>query len=240
MGAFIQGIVQGLSEFFPISSSGHLVLFSYMFGLRGDLPFVAFLHLGTFIAVFFFTLKKIILAFKKPWLLLVLTISTIPAGAVYFLFKDSVEKSFNPKNLPLMFSITATVLLIASVKDGSKKMVKMSILDATIIGLAQAFALFPGISRSGMTISTALLLGYEGEDAVYYSFLLSLPATLAGGILNIKGVGGQEATLGLVSSLLFGLFALFLVKKIVKVKKFHAFAYYLAFVSILSYFEVIR
>ena len=239
MGAFVQGIVQGLSEFFPISSSGHLVLFSYMFGLRGDLPFVAFLHLGTFIAVFIFTFKKIILAFKKPWLLLVLTISTIPAGAVYFIFKDTVEKSFNPKNLPLMFSITAAILLIASVKEGNKKMIDMSILDATIIGLAQAFALFPGISRSGMTISTALLLGYEGEEAVYYSFLLSLPATLGGGVLNIKGVGGQ-ATLGLVSSLLFGLLALFLVKKIVKIKKFHSFAYYLAFVSILSYFEVIR
>ncbi len=239
MGAFIQGIVQGLSEFFPISSSGHLVLFSYMFGFRGDLPFVAFLHLGTFIAVFLFTLKKIILALKKPWLLFMLIISTIPAGVVYLLFKDTVEESFNPRNLPLMFSITAAILLVASVKNGSKKMINMSILDATIIGLAQAFALFPGISRSGMTISAALLLGYEGEDSVYYSFLLSLPATLAGGILNIKGVGGQ-ATLGLVSSLLFGLLALFLVKKIVKVKKFHAFAYYLVLVSTLSYFEVIR
>lgn len=238
MGAFIQGIVQGLSEFFPISSSGHLVLFSHLFGLRGDLPFVAFLHLGTFFAVFLFTIKKIILALKKPWLLLVLIISTIPAGAVYFLFKDVVEESFNPKNLPLMFSITSTILLIASVKEGKKKMVKMSLLDATIIGFAQAFALFPGISRSGMTISAALLLGYEREDAVYYSFLLSLPATLAGGILNIKGAGAQ-ATLGLISSLIFGLLALFLIKKIVSIGKFHIFAYYLTFVALISYFGVI-
>ena len=239
MGAFVQGIVQGLSEFLPISSSGHLVLFSYLFGLRGDLPFVAFLHLGTFVAVFLFTIKKIFLALRRPWLLFVLIISTIPAGVVYILFKDAVEESFNPKNLPLMFSITAAILLLASVKSGDKKMVKMSVLDATIIGIAQAFALFPGISRSGMTISAALLLGYDREDAVYYSFLLSLPATFAGGVLNIKGAGAQ-ATLGLVSSLVFGLLALFLVKKIVRVGKFHMFSYYLMFVSLISYFGVIR
>lgn len=239
MGAFVQGIVQGLSEFLPISSSGHLVLFAYLFGLRGDLPFVAFLHLGTFVAVFFFTIKKIFLALRKPWLLFVLIISTIPAGVVYFAFKDTVEEAFNPKNLPLMFSITAAILLMASVRDGNKKMVNMSVLDATIIGLAQAFALFPGISRSGMTISAALLLGYSREDAVYYSFLLSLPVTLAGGILNIKGAGAQ-AFLGLVSSLVFGLLALFLVKKIVRVGKFHLFSYYLVFISFITYFEVIR
>ncbi len=238
MGGLVQGMVQGLTEFLPVSSSGHLVLFSYLFGLRGDLPFVAFLHLGTFFAVFIFTFKKIIFVLKKPLLIIMLVISTIPAGIVYMIFKDSVEKSFNPKTLPLAFSVTALFLMFASIRTGEKKMEDVSILDATLIGIAQAFALFPGISRSGMTISAALLLGYKGEDAVYYSFLLSLPATLVGGIMNIEGAGAQ-ATLGLISSLLFGLLALFLVKRIVNVGKFHLFSYYLSFVAILTYFEVV-
>jgi undecaprenyl-diphosphatase len=238
MGAIIQGTIQGLTEFLPISSSGHLVLFSYLFGLRGDLPFVALLHLGTFFAVLIFTSKKILYVLMRPKIILMLIISTIPAGIVWVLFKDAVEKSFNAKLLPLTFSITASFLLLASVVKGNKKMDDMGIVDALIIGIAQAFALLPGISRSGMTISAALLLGYEAEDSIYYSFLLSLPTTFAGGILNIEGAGAQ-GILGLIFSFAFGLLALFLVKKAVKTGEFHLFSYYLSFVAFLSYFGVI-
>ena len=237
MEVFLQGMVQGLTEFLPVSSSGHLVLMSELFGFRGDLPFVAFLHLGTFFAVFLFTFKKIIFALKRPRIILMLIASTIPAGIVWIFFKDALEKSFRPGILPITFSITATFLVIGSAKFGKKKMEDMNILDAIVIGLFQALALFPGISRSGMTISAALLLGYDPEDSVYYSFLLSLPATFAGGILNLKGAGAQ-ATAGLLSSLFFGLLALFLVKRSAISRKFHLFSYYLFIVAVISYYGV--
>ncbi len=237
MDAFLQGIVQGLTEFLPVSSSGHLVLMS-LFGFRGDLPFVAFLHLGTFFAVLAFTFKELLKVLRNLRLIVALIVSTAPAALVWILFKDAVERSFNPRVLPLTFSVTALFLLLASVKSGNKRMEDITFLDALIIGVFQAFALLPGISRSGMTISAALLLGYSPESAVYYSFLMSLPATLAGGILNVEGAGTQ-AMLGLVSSLLFGLLALFLVRKAVFSGKFHLFSYYLVAVSIFAYFGVI-
>ena len=237
MDAFLQGMVQGLTEFLPISSSGHLVLMSELFGFRGDLPFVAFLHLGTFLAVLIFTFKKLIFAFRSPKIILMLIISTIPAGIVWIIFKRAVENSFKPEILPITFSLTAAFLVIGSARFGNKKMENMNAIDALIIGVFQAFALLPGISRSGMTISSALLLGYDPEDSVYYSFLLSLPATLAGGVLNLKGAGAH-ATAGLLSSLFFGLLALFLVKKSTISRKFHLFSYYLFFIAVISYYGV--
>ncbi len=234
MGAVIQGIVQGLTEFLPISSSGHLEVFSKVFGFRGDLSFVALLHLGTFFAVFIFAFKKLVFAFKKPWVLFMLFISTLPAVIFGMLFEDVVEKSFNAEILPITFSITAFFLLIGSVSSGRKKMEEMSWIEALLIGFAQLLALFPGISRSGMTISAALLLGYTFEDALYYSFLMALPVTLGAGILKFQGAG-TPGLVGLVFSFLFGLLALFLLKKSVYLGKLHVYGYYLVGVSLVSF-----
>ena len=235
MDAVFQGIVQGLTEFLPVSSSGHLELFSLLFGFRGDLSFVAFLHLGTFIAVLIFSFKKLLYVFEKPMIMAMLIISTIPAVVFGLIFEEMIEKSFNPKVLPVTFSITAAFLLLGSVMDGKKKMEEMHWVDALLIGFAQVLALVPGISRSGMTIAAALILGYDLEDSLYYSFLMALPVTLGAGLLKFQGAG-TPGLVGLTFSFLFGLLALFLLRKSVYSCKLHYFGYYLIGVSLISFF----
>jgi len=235
MEAFIQGLVQGLTEFLPVSSSGHLVFLSKIFGFRGDLSYVAMLHLGTFFAVFIFTFQKLLYVLKRWKLILMLIISTIPAAVVGVFFENYVEEAFNYSVLPLSFSLTAVFLLFASVFDGKKSMDDMTWWDALIIGISQAVAVVPGISRSGLTIAAAIMIGYKREDALYYSFLMSLPVTLGAGVLNFEGAGAS-GLVGLIFSFLFGLLALFLLKKIVVTNKIHLFGYYLLIIAMTSYF----
>jgi len=235
MEAFVQGLVQGLTEFLPVSSSGHLVFLSKVFGFRGDLPYVAMLHLGTFFAVFIFTFRKLIYVLKRWKLILMLVISTVPAAVVGVFFENYVEEAFNYSVLPLTFSLTAVFLLFASVFNGKKSMDEMTWWDALIIGAAQAVAVIPGLSRSGLTIATGMMIGYKREDALYYSFLMSLPVTLGAGILNFEGAGAS-GLIGLLFSFIFGLLALFLLKKIVIMNKLHLFGYYLIAIAMISYF----
>ena len=235
MDAIIQGTVQGLTEFLPVSSSGHLELLSKLFGMRGDLPFVAFLHLGTFFAVFIFTFKHILKVLRSFKLLSLLFVSTIPAVLVGVLFEDLIEKIFNPSVLPYSFTITAALLVIGSSQRGKKRMEEMDVWDALLIGVAQAIAIIPGISRSGSTIAAALILGYSPEDSLYYSFLMSLPVTFGAGILKFQGAGAS-ALVGLTFSFLFGLLALFLIRFSIIKDKFHVFSYYLLSIAALSFF----
>ncbi len=235
MEAFIQGLVQGLTEFLPVSSSGHLVFLSKVFGFRGDLSYVAMLHLGTFFAVFIFTFKKLMYVLKRWKLIVMLMISTIPAAIVGVFFENYVEEVFSYSVLPLSFSLTAVFLLFASVFNGKKAMDDMTWWDALIIGIAQAIAVIPGLSRSGLTIAAAIIIGYRREDALYYSFLMSLPVTFGAGVLNFEGAGAS-GLVGLLFSFIFGLLALFLLKKIVIMNKFHLFGYYLLVIAMISYF----
>ncbi len=235
MGSLIQGIVQGLTEFLPISSSGHLVFLGDLFGLRSDLAFVAFLHLGTFLAVFIFSFKNLIRVLKRPRLLIPLSISTLPAVVVGLWFGDAVESSFRISVLPITFSITAAFLGLSRGRSGSKKMEDMSIFDALMIGLAQALAVFPGISRSGLTIATAMLLGYDWKESMYYSFLLSLPVILGAGLLE-SGKMNFHALPGFISAFVFGMVGLYMVKFLIEKRTFHLFGYYLVMIAILTYF----
>ncbi len=235
MDAIIQGILQGLTEFLPISSSGHLELASRLFGFRGGIDFVAALHLGTFFAVFIFSFKKLIFALKRPRLILALFISTLPAFVVGVFLEDAIEKFFNYTILPYSFALTALFLLLGSASNGNKKMEDMNFVDALVIGLFQAAAVVPGLSRSGLTIASAMYLGYGMEDALYYSFLMSLPVTFGAGILKFQGAG-NAALVGFFFSFIFGLLALFLLRTSVYKEKFHLFGYYLIFVSLVSYF----
>jgi undecaprenyl-diphosphatase len=218
--ALILGMIQGLTEFLPISSTGHLYLGRKLFGLQeAGLLLDTMLHIGTLLAVFIFYKQEFIKIIKNPFskLTFLLIVGTIPAIVVGLLFKDYFEEiSKTGVTIGWEFLITGIFLWFAdSIKNGSKKMDDISYKDALIIGTFQAAAIFPAISRSGMTIVAALWRKLDRETAAYFSFLLSTPA-IAGAVvlqsLDLFQGGGEEITLsallvGIFSSAIFGYFA---------------------------------
>ena len=212
--SFILGIVQGLTEFLPVSSSGHLVLFQQLFGLREpDLLLDVMLHLGTLIAVvavfrddiwnifkdttkgvkYLIKHKKLNPAFDEflniKFILLII-IATIPTGLIGFLFEDLFEKLFG-STLSVGFMLLVTGTILASLRwviTREKDIKEMGIMDALIIGIVQGLAITPGISRSGITIVFGLWRGLNREVAAKFSFLLSIPALLGATLLQISKI----------------------------------------------------
>ncbi|MGZ4095611.1 MAG: undecaprenyl-diphosphate phosphatase [Bacteroidia bacterium] len=215
--ALILGIIQGLTEFLPISSTGHLYLGRNLFGLQeAGLLLDTMLHVGTLLAVFVFYKDEFMKIIKNPFckLTFLLIVGTIPAVVIGLLFKDYFEEiSKTGATIGWEFLITGIFLWFAdSIKNGYKKMDEISYSDAFIIGTFQAAAIFPAISRSGMTIVAALWRKLDRETAAYFSFLLSTPA-IAGAVvlqsLDLVSGGGEEISLsallvGIVSSAIFG------------------------------------
>lgn len=212
--AVIQGLIQGLTEFLPVSSSGHLSLFQYFTGTssEGSLLFSVMLHFGTLAAVmiaFWPTIWELIIEFFSIFgdlftgrlfrgypsphrrMLYFLMISCVPLLAVPFV-KDRIE-GFSTDNSIIaegcFFLVTALLLTLAdrSIK-GIKTARSMTLGDSVAVGVAQLFATLPGISRSGSTVSAGLLMGLDRGFAVTYSFILGLPAILAAGLLDLKDV----------------------------------------------------
>ena len=230
-------IVQGFTEFFPVSSSGHLVLFQKILDFT-TLPLVydLFFHLGTLLAVvvyFFKDLRPLVLRFYEKdnfRMLLLLAAASLPTAVIGFLFKDFFEALFEKNNaIGLCFLFTATVLLASRYL----RLKKVSMFPAAfIIGVAQGIAIIPGISRSGMTIAVALILGLGFEFSFRFSFLLSIPAILGAVLLEYDRIpwqGGHwpQLLLAVLVSALAGLLALALLKRVMLREKFHRFALYL-------------
>jgi undecaprenyl-diphosphatase len=180
--AFVLGLIQGLTEFLPVSSTGHLYLGRHFFGLdKAGLFLDTMLHLGTLLAVITVYWRELLGLIRRPFsrLSLLLIIGTIPALAIGYLFADFFDYlETTGITIGWEFLITGTILWISDgIKNkGYKELEKISYLDALIIGLAQAVAIFPAISRSGMTIAAALFRKINKETAAYFSFLLSIPA----------------------------------------------------------------
>ncbi|MGG3468041.1 undecaprenyl-diphosphate phosphatase [Neobacillus pocheonensis] len=215
--ALILGIIQGLTEFLPISSTGHLYLGRNLFGLQeAGLLLDTMLHVGTLLAVFVFYKDEFIKIIKNPFskLTILLIVGTIPAVIFGLAFKDFIDEiSKTGVTIGWEFLITGIFLWLAdSAKNGHKKMDDISYKDALIIGTFQAVAIMPAISRSGMTIVAALWRKLDRETAAYFSFLLSTPAIAGAIVLQTKdllGGAGEEISLsallvGIVSSALFG------------------------------------
>ena len=194
--AFILAVIQGISEWFPISSSGHLVLASYILGFENSLAFDVALHFGTLMAVFVYFGKDItdilrdVLSFKfktdNGKMGLFLIIATIPAAFIGFLLRHFIENSLN--NLYLLalgFSITGVLLLISSLDVKLIKNNKLSYGIALGIGLFQVASLFRGISRSASTICGGVLLGLDQKKAARFSFLMSIPIIFGANLLTI-------------------------------------------------------
>ncbi|OGO77943.1 MAG: undecaprenyl-diphosphatase [Clostridiales bacterium GWB2_37_7] len=238
--AIILGIVQGLTEFLPISSSGHLVLMQKIFGItEPTLIFDTSVHLGTLIAVFAVFKDDIIQILKKPfqkltWLLLA---GTIPTAIVGIAFKDTFEQMFRSgSTLGFEFLATGAILLWSgTLKSGRKSVRETSYFDAAFIGVMQGLAIMPAISRSGLTISGALFRNLDREFAARFSFLLSVPAILGAAVFQVKdimevgggsGIGMNALIAGSVAAALAGYVSIKYMLRVLREGKIKYFAYY--------------
>ncbi|WP_044641062.1 undecaprenyl-diphosphate phosphatase [Risungbinella massiliensis] len=182
------GIIQGLTEFLPISSTGHLYLGRQLFGLReSGLIVDTMLHLGTLLAVLLYYRQEIMRLIKQPFTKLsaLLVVGTIPAVLFAFLLKDLLEElSDSGITIGWEFLVTGILLLLADRmrSKGTRELSDMNLKDALIIGFAQGAAIFPALSRSGLTVTAAIFRGFTSSTAAYFSFFLSIPA-IAGAVL---------------------------------------------------------
>jgi undecaprenyl-diphosphatase len=226
--AIFQAIIQGFTEFLPVSSSGHLSLIQHFTGVVGEeaLVFSIILHLGTLVAIFF-AFKKLIIdlffeffraifdiftgkfSFKDmtpPRRMLVMLALSLACFIIYIPFKDFAEGVVGDGDIiieGICFLITATMLFIADRAIKGKKTAKdIKAKDAITIGLFQGVALMPGVSRSGSTIAGALIAGLSRETAVEYSFLLGVPSILAGSIFALKDVDYSNVDIGILPAVL--------------------------------------
>jgi len=252
--AIFLGIVQGLTEFLPVSSSGHLVFFQSLFGLKEPpIFFDVMLHLGTLLSVAVYFRMDIwriiqgigsILRRKEEnredakfflWIIL----ASIPTGLMGIFFKDWFESFFSkPKLVGGMLLITGLILWLTRwVKKEGKPLGQMRWFDAILVGIAQGFAIIPGISRSGATISAGLFCGLDRELCGKFSFLLSIPAILGATLLEIKKMdsGGALLTTLTGTAIAFGvgILALTILIKIIKMGKIFNFSYYCCGMGIL-------
>ncbi|MFZ5988125.1 MAG: undecaprenyl-diphosphate phosphatase [Bacillota bacterium] len=213
--AIILGIVQGLTEFLPISSSGHLTLFQKLFGLEeGAVTFGVAVHFATLVAVVAVLWKDVLEMIKKPFgkLSLLVVVGTIPTLVIALIFKDTFEYlAETGASLGIEFIFTGIILWYAESLNNNKKKDKTlndtNYKDAVVVGIAQGFAILPAISRSGTTLAGALFRGLNREFALRFSFLMSIPAILAGTLVEgVDLVRGTNAGVDLIT-LLAGMLA---------------------------------
>lgn len=231
--AILVGIVQGLTEFLPVSSSGHILLVSRIMGIEPSLSFTLIVHLATLLSVVIAMRKELADFFrsKDKWGKIIL--ATACSLVVIFALNGMLSDAFDGKYLGLSFLVTAALLVISGFAKPTKK--EVSYIGAVIIGCAQGFAVMPGLSRSGTTISTALFTGVERSAAVSFSFLLSIPIIIGSATLDLitHGIGSISIlplVFGFVSAFICGLFAVRLMKKLTS-KISDAFAIYLIALS---------
>ena len=254
--AFILGMIQGLTEYLPVSSSGHLAIGSALFGIQGDdnLTFSIVVHVATVLSTLVILWKEVDWIFRglfkfqmndETKYVINILISMIPIGIVGLFFKDKVEEVFGSGLfiVGLMLLITAALLAFSYyAKPRTKEHISMK--DAFIIGLAQACAVLPGLSRSGSTIATGLLLGDKKEKLAQFSFLMVIPPILGEALLDVmkmmKGenvTGSMEALpliVGFVAAFVAGCAACKWMINIVKRGKLIYFGIYCAIVGVLT------
>jgi undecaprenyl-diphosphatase len=240
---FILGIIQGLSEFLPISSSGHLVLFQKIFGITENvMSFDIALHVATLAAVVVVMWKDIVEILKKPFskLPLLIIVGSIPTALMGIFFSDLFEKLFESGAcLGFEFILTGAVLWYAeNVRSRNKKLAEMNYSDALVIGTAQGFAILPAASRSGFTIAGALFRGLNREFALRFSFLMSIPVILGAAAKdiydNVFKTGGMHGlamdvwpvVAGMIAAAVSGYIAIRFMLKVFSKSSLKVFSYY--------------
>jgi undecaprenyl-diphosphatase len=263
--AILLGAIQGLTEFIPVSSSGHLVLFQKIFGItEAALFFDTMVHMGTLAAVVVVLRKDIWAILKKlnQPLTLYLIIATVPTVIAALIFRKPLEEAFETGGfLGLAFLATSVLLVVAELlakraaakgspaENSIKKPGEMNWLDSLVIGIMQAIAVIPGVSRSGATLSGALSRRLDRDFAARFSFLLSIPAILgalvlesaklvkggteAAGAVVADGIGTAAIIAGTVTAAVVGFFAVRLMLKIVREKTLWGFAIYTGVLGLL-------
>lgn len=239
--AFILGTLQGITEFLPVSSSGHLALARNFFGTTGGgVTFEVILHLGTLFAViivFRHTLYDLltgILNLEKESLikLAFLAVASVPAAIIGLLFKQEIEKIFNnPEVVSILLIVTGLILWLTKFTENRQIPRETGALQAVLIGFSQALAVLPGISRSGTTISTGQFLGLNREKAAEFSFLLFIPAVIGAGFLDLFSADFSffppaAIISGFSASVISGYISLRIILEFVKKGKLCVFAWY--------------
>lgn len=254
--AIIIGLVQGLTEFLPVSSSAHLTFIQELLGVEASLAFDVLLHLGTIVAVisyFWRDILQMIIAFfsslvdlvkgrfiseikkdqykKLTWYVI---IAIIPVGIMGYLFNSSIESLYSGISVPAFFLLITGCILYFSqrMNSGEINLKNMSWKEAIIVGCGQACALLPGLSRSGTTIATGLFLGLDKEFAAKFSFIISIPVILGAAVYELKDVsfsGNVELTvwiIGFLVAAISGYLAIKFLLKLIKERSLDIFAYY--------------
>lgn len=237
--ALILGLVQGLTEFLPVSSSGHLVLVERILGITNtSLAFELITHLGTLLAVIIVMRSKIWELIKRPFgeMTLKIVIATLPTVAIVVLFEGIFRTAFDGRYLVYSFLTTAVLLTITSFVKPVKVKSEIGYLDAAIIGIAQGFAAMPGISRSGTTICTSVLLKNDRQKSADFSFLISIPIIIGSAAMELIGyksmgqIGFLPLIIGFITSFATGLLSIKLLLK--ALNNLHGFAIYLVVLSV--------
>lgn len=250
-------IVQGLTEFFPVSSSGHLVMFQVLFGLEEPQVFVdAMLHFGTLLALLAFLRKDLLAIVRALWrlftrkenrlrdnnlkLFIYLVIASIPTGIMGYFLDDFFESMFSSmRTVGCALLVTSIVLFLT--RWSREKQSLGTPAQALLIGVLQGMAITPGFSRSGFTIAGGLLLGWKREEATRFSFLLSIPAIMGAGLYQIHKINWaypewSKVGAGVLVSALVGYFSLVYLARLVKKGKFYLFSFYCLSLGFLALF----
>jgi undecaprenyl-diphosphatase len=261
--AFVLGLVQGLGEFLPISSSGHLILTHWLFGTeKGSLGFDLALHWGTLAAVLVYFWNDVLLIVKGFWhslfkstrnleeniyqkLSWLIIIASIPAAALGLLLEKYAEDAFrSPVLVAINLGVFGLVILaVDKIGKKEKNLDRISKFDAVFIGLSQALAIVPGISRSGSTMAAGLLRNFKRADAARFSFLMSIPIIFGAGLVKIKdfnqGVSWLELIIGFVTSAIVGFISIKYLLRYLAKHDFKIFVWYrlvLAVIVIIYYY----
>jgi undecaprenyl-diphosphatase len=244
--SIVLGIVQGLTEFLPVSSSGHLVFLQKIFGMTQPLFFDTMLHLGTLVAVVAVMWREIADLFRKPFKgLLYLVIATIPAVIFALLFEDFFEGAFGGAYLGFSFLLTAIILCISEIIAGSiRNKRELRSGGALTMGLMQVAGMLPGVSRSGSTISGGLAFGLDREKAAKFSFLMAIPAILGSVLLQGYKVMKESVLIewaptvvGTVCAAIAGYIAVKFMLALIQRRRLYGFAVYVALLGVFVLFN---
>ena len=250
--AVILGIVQGIAEFLPISSSGHLVIADALLRQYVDASapqesttMGIALHFGTLLSILVVYRRELVALLKDRWLMLMIVVATIPVGVVGLSLKDYVDQAFgSPLLAGAALLVTAAFLMAGrALQRTDRELSTMSTRMATIVGIFQAIAIVPGISRSGSTIAAGMACGLKREDAARFSFLIAIPAIGGAAVMELKDLVTGEETfhgspwpllLGTVISFVVGVAALRILIRLVVADRLHYFAAYCVLVGSLT------
>lgn len=234
--AIILAVVQGITEWLPVSSTGHLVILQKLMDITQPVYFEIILHLASLLVILLAFRRRIMQLIKgvlrgnKHSLLFFykLIIASIPIAFVGLAFNSTVKAAFENTNAVAAGLFITAAFIFSTQFDTSRK--NFTSIKASIIGIAQAVAILPGVSRSGTTISTGLFLGIRREDAAFFSFMLFIPAILGATILEIPNISSNPGWTALLAGFIFTFFSGYLslkwLLKTLKNQSFHLFGYY--------------